>query len=52
MIINKKRFLQITINKKRFDSHRQEGFNKISIKKEILTNDHKRFTQLKIGACN
>ena len=34
------------------DSHKYEGFKKTLAKKEILTYNHKRFTQLKIGVCN
>ena len=50
MIIDKKRFLQMIINRERFSQMNIDKKN--SRKKEkILTNDHKRLTQLKISAC-
>ena len=52
--MNKKRLSQIIINKKRFSQIRRVEKNshkkrRLSQKEEILIDDHKRFTQLKIG---
>ena len=51
MIINKKRFSQMIINKKCFkkihtNEYRQKRFLQ---KEEILTDDHKRFSQIRIS---
>ena len=50
MIINKKRFLEMIMNEERF-SQAGRGQKDCRKEKEILTDDPKRFTQLKIGAC-